>query len=111
MPMRSTRAAATLALIAAWAGPASGHGGGDVFDGFSGGFVHPLTGPDHVAAMVAVGLWGAVLGPPALWLLPVIFPLVMAFGGVLGIAGVPIPRVEVGIAVSAIVLGAMVALA
>jgi urease accessory protein len=59
--------------------------------------------------MVAVGLWGAILGPPALWLLPVAFPLVMAFGGVLGIAGVPIPRVEIGIAVSAIVLGLMVA--
>jgi urease accessory protein len=61
--------------------------------------------------MVAVGLWGALLGPPALWLLPVAFPLVMAFGGVLGIAAAPIPRVEIGIAVSAIVLGLMVALA
>ncbi len=61
--------------------------------------------------MVAVGLWGAVLGPPAIWLLPIAFPLVMAFGGVLGIAAVPMPRVEVGIAVSAIVLGVMVALA
>jgi urease accessory protein len=61
--------------------------------------------------MVAVGLWGAVLGPPAIWLLPIAFPLVMAFGGVLGIAAVPMPRVEVGIAVSAIVLGLMVALA
>jgi urease accessory protein len=70
-----------------------------------------LFGPDHVAAMVAVGLWGAVLGPPAMWILPVAFPLVMAFGGVLGIAAVPIPRVEVGIAVSAIILGLMVALA
>ena len=61
--------------------------------------------------MVAVGLWGAVLGPPALWLLPVAFPLVMAFGGVLGIAAVPLPRVEIGIAVSAMVLGLMVAFA
>jgi urease accessory protein len=76
-----------------------------------GGFGHPLFGPDHIAAMVAVGLWGAVLGPPAIWLLPIAFPLVMAFGGVLGIAAVPMPRVEVGIAVSAIVLGLMVALA
>jgi urease accessory protein len=61
--------------------------------------------------MVAVGLWGAVLGAPAIWVLPVAFPLVMAFGGVLGIAAVPMPRVEVGIAVSAIMLGLMVALA
>jgi urease accessory protein len=97
-----------LALTAGIA-PAFAHGGGDVASGFLGGFAHPLLGPDHVAAMVAVGLWGAILGPPAMWLLPVAFPLVMAFGGVLGIAGVPIPRVEIGIAVSAIVLGLMVA--
>lgn len=90
---------------------AAAHGGGDVAGGFLGGFAHPLSGPDHVAAMVAVGLWGAALGPPALWLLPVAFPLVMAFGGVIGILGVPLPRVEIGIAISAIVLGLMVAFA
>jgi urease accessory protein len=61
--------------------------------------------------MVAVGLWGVFLGAPALWLLPVVFPLVMAAGGVIGILGVRLPGVEIGIAVSAIVLGAMVALA
>jgi urease accessory protein len=101
-----------LIVLALTAGsiPAFAHGGGDVASGFAGGFAHPLFGPDHVAAMVAVGLWGAVLGPPALWLLPVAFPLVMALGGVLGIAGVPIPGVEIGIAVSAIILGVMVAL-
>jgi urease accessory protein len=101
----------TLLLSAAGVVPANAHGGGDIAGGFVGGFAHPLFGPDHIAAMVAVGLWGAVLGPPAIWLLPVAFPLVMAFGGVLGIAAVPVPRVEVGIAVSAIVLGLMVALA
>ena len=79
--------------------------------GFAGGLAHPLFGADHVAAMVAVGLWGAFLGPPAIYLLPVVFPLVMAFGGALGILGVPLPHVEIGIAVSAVVLGAMVALA
>jgi len=61
--------------------------------------------------MVAVGLWGAFLGNPAIWILPVVFPLVMAFGGALGVMGIPIPSIETGIAVSAIVLGAMVALA
>jgi urease accessory protein len=61
--------------------------------------------------MVAVGLWGVFLGAPAIWLLPIIFPLVMAAGGVLGILGVPLPAVETGIAASAIILGAMVALA
>jgi len=109
---RTIRAIAiALLLSAAGAAPASAHGGGDIAGGFVGGFAHPLFGPDHIAAMVAVGLWGAVLGPPAIWLLPIAFPLVMAFGGVLGIAAVPMPRVEVGIAVSAIVLGLMVALA
>jgi urease accessory protein len=102
-----------LILIALTVGtiPALAHGGGDVASGFFGGFAHPLAGPDHVAAMVAVGLWGAMLGSPALWMLPVAFPLVMAFGGVLGIAGVPIPHVETGIAISAIALGLMVAFA
>jgi urease accessory protein len=83
----------------------------DLSGGFLTGFLHPLLGWDHVVAMVAVGLWGAFLGRPAIWVLPVVFPLVMAFGGVLGLLGVPLPGVEVGIAVSAIVLGAMVALA
>ena len=59
--------------------------------------------------MVAVGLWGAQLGAPALWLLPVTFPMVMALGGVLGLIGVPLPGVEIGIALSALLLGLMVA--
>jgi urease accessory protein len=72
------------------------------------GFLHPVTGIDHVVAMVAVGLWGAVLGPPAIWLLPVAFPMVMAFGGLLGLLAVPLPGVETGIALSALVLGVLV---
>jgi len=54
--------------------------------GFLSGFLHPVFGLDHVIAMAAVGLWGAFLGPPAIWLLPVVFPMVMALGGVLEIA-------------------------
>ena len=84
---------------------------GTVSGGFLSGFTHPLFGWDHVAAMVAVGLWGAFLGRPAIWVLPVVFPMVMAFGGVLGIIGVPLPAVETGIAASALVLGLMVVLA
>jgi urease accessory protein len=53
---------------------------GSASGGFIGGFAHPLFGPDHVVAMVAVGLWGAFLGAPAIWLLPIVFPLVMAAG-------------------------------
>ncbi len=66
---------------------------------------HPVSGLDHVLAMIAVGLWGAQLGAPALWLLPVTFPMVMALGGMVGLLGVPLPGVEVGIAASAILLG------
>jgi urease accessory protein len=76
--------------------------------GFLTGFRHPISGLDHVLAMVAVGLWGAQLGSPAIWLLPVAFPLVMAFGGMLGLMGVPLPGIEYGIAASAILLGAAV---
>ncbi len=99
-----------LAVVLAAVTPALAHTG-STGGGLLGGFAHPLFGPDHVVAMVAVGLWGAFLGQPAIWLLPVTFPLVMAFGGTLGILGVPIPHVETGIALSAIVLGAMVAFA
>lgn len=91
--------------------PAFAHSGGGVAGGFAGGFSHPFFGADHVAAMVAVGLWGAFLGMPALLVLPVVFPLVMALGGLLGIMGIALPGVEVGIAASAVVLGLMVALA
>jgi urease accessory protein len=74
-------------------------------EGFVAGLHHPVSGMDHVLAMVAVGLWGAQLGAPAVWLLPVTFPMVMAFGGMLGLAGVRLPGVEVGIALSGLLLG------
>lgn len=76
--------------------------------GFLTGFRHPISGLDHVLAMVAVGLWGAQLGAPAIWVLPVAFPMVMAFGGMLGLMGVPLPGTEYGIALSAILLGAAI---
>jgi urease accessory protein len=76
--------------------------------GFMAGLAHPVSGLDHVMAMVAVGLWGAVLGPPAVWVLPVAFPLVMALGGLMALLGLQMPAVEVGIALSAVMLGVMV---
>ena len=76
--------------------------------GFLAGLEHPLSGWDHVLAMVSVGLWGAQLGAPAMWLLPIAFPMVMAFGGMLGLLGVPLPGIEIGIAASAIALGLVV---
>jgi urease accessory protein len=105
--MNRGRLVVLLMLIAT---PAFAHTGESV-GGFLAGLSHPVFGLDHVVAMVAVGLWGAFLGLPALWMLPVVFPLVMAFGGVLGILGVPLAATETGIAASAIVLGLMVALA
>ena len=98
---------AALTVLAADA--AHAHAQAGAATGFATGFMHPMTGLDHVLAMVAVGLWGAQLGPPALWLLPVAFPLTMAIGGLLGLLGVPLPGVEFGIAASAILLGLAVA--
>jgi urease accessory protein len=108
---RSLRFGLLLALLSVTASPAFAHSENGVAIDFVGGFTHPIFGPDHVVAMVAVGLWGAFLGMPAIWLLPVVFPLVMAVAGALGVLGVPLPGVETGIALSAIALGGMVAFA
>ena len=96
-------------LVALWTPPALAHILQGEGYGFVTGFLHPISGADHVLAMVAVGLWGAQLGAPAIWVLPVAFPLVMAMGAMLGFLGVPLPGVECGIAASAIVLGTAVA--
>ena len=89
--------------------PALAHTGAGMAGGLASGFLHPLTGLDHLVAMVAVGLWGAQLGNPANWILPIAFPMVMAFGGVLGMIGVGLPAPELMIAQSAVTLGAVVA--
>jgi urease accessory protein len=107
IPSSAEAGLALLFLLAAL--PALAHVQQGQAAGFLTGLRHPVSGLDHVLAMVAVGLWGAQLGAPAIWLLPVTFPLVMAFGGFLGLLGVPLPGVEVGIAASAILLGLMVA--
>ena len=100
-----------LAFIALLLAPhaAAAHVEGGAAAGFASGFAHPISGWDHILAMVAVGLWGAQLGAPALWLLPVPFPMMMAFGGMVALLGVPLPAVELGIAASAVTLGALVA--
>ncbi|MEL6476100.1 MAG: HupE/UreJ family protein [Pseudomonadota bacterium] len=87
------------------------HAGEGVAGGLVSGLLHPVLGPDHLVAMVAVGLWGAQLGRPLLILLPLAFPLVMALGGVMGLADLPLPGVEIGIALSALILGLVVAMA
>ncbi len=76
---------------------------------FTTGLQHPWSGLDHVIAMIAVGVWGAQLGNPAMWMLPVTFPIVMSFGAMMGLLGIPLPGIETGIALSAVALGTMVA--
>ncbi len=89
--------------------PAFAHEQAGVGGGLLSGVLHPVTGIDHLIAMVAVGIWGAQLGAPAIWVLPITFPLVMAIGGVLGILRIPLPMPEVVIAASALALGVAVA--
>jgi urease accessory protein len=79
--------------------------------GFSNGLLHPLTGLDHICAMVAVGLWAAQRGGRALWLVPLTFVSIMVIGGIFGMGGVGIPYVEQGIAASVLVLGIFIAAA
>ena len=110
MSLRSLRTLPLAAAAILLAQPALAHEQADVGGGLAAGLLHPLTGADHLIAMVAVGIWGAQLGAPAIWVLPITFPLVMAFGGVLGILHVPLPMPEVVIALSALVLGGAVAL-
>ncbi|MGJ5048841.1 HupE/UreJ family protein [Bradyrhizobium oligotrophicum] len=100
--------AALLSLLTA--NPGFAHEQTGVSGGLASGLLHPLTGLDHLVAMVAVGIWGAQLGGAAIWILPVVFPLVMAFGAVLGILKIGLPVPELIIALSALVLGLAVAL-
>ena len=95
-------------LLMAFPFEAAAHIAGGQATGFWTGLEHPWSGLDHILAMVAVGLWGAQLGMPALWVLPVVFPMLMSVGAMLGLLGIPVPGVEVGIAVSAVALGIMV---
>lgn len=110
--MNATRwagAAGIGALAALLAGPAAAHTGQDV-NGLVAGLSHPISGADHIVAMIAVGMWGGILGRPAIWLLPVVFPLMMAVSGAFAIAQFPLPGVEVGIGLSGVVLGLAVLL-
>ncbi|HEY3949913.1 HupE/UreJ family protein [Phenylobacterium sp.] len=100
--------AALILAAAATPGPAAAHIVRGEAIGFVSGFLHPISGLDHIVAMVAVGLWGAQLGRPAIWLLPVTFPLVMAVGGFIGLIGVHLPGSEIAIALSGVCLGAVV---
>ena len=99
-------ALATLLMVA----PAHAHTGVGDTTGFAHGFMHPVGGVDHVLAMVAVGLFAALLGGRALWLVPASFLAMTGVGGALGMAGVGMPVGEIGIALSVVAFGVAVAL-
>lgn len=107
----STVGLSALAIALLATTPAFAHSGTGLAGGFLSGFAHPFSGFDHLLAMVSVGLWGAFLGRPLIVALPVVFPTVMAVGGVLGMANVPLPPIELGIALSVLVLGGLIAFA
>ncbi|MFG1411639.1 MAG: urease accessory protein [Rhizobiales bacterium 24-66-13] len=86
------------------------HTGVGATHGFVHGFMHPVTGLDHVLAMVTVGILAWQMGGRAIWLLPASFVTLMAVGGALGMSGFDLPYVETGIALSVVVLGAAVAM-
>ncbi|MBX2856774.1 MAG: HupE/UreJ family protein [Rhodobacteraceae bacterium] len=101
-----------LAMLPALAATSAlAHSTEGVASGFVSGLLHPVLGPDHMLAMIAVGLWGAQLGMPLMIALPIAFPMVVALGGLLGVLGVVLPGVEIGIAMSALLLGLAVAMA
>jgi len=97
-------------MILMTAGPAFAHVGVGPVDTFNHGFMHPLSGIDHVLAMVAVGLFAVNLGGAAIWLVPSAFVGTMIFGGALGYYGWPLPMVEEGIGASVVVMGLAIAL-
>jgi urease accessory protein len=90
--------------------PAFAHVSVGPVDTFGHGFWHPLSGIDHILAMVAVGLFAANLGGAAIWLVPSAFVGTMIFGGALGYYGWPLPMVEEGIGISVVVMGLAIAL-
>lgn len=111
--LKSSRIPALAAGLALVAAPAFAHVGVDSGAGFGTGFAHPFGGLDHMLAMVAVGLWAIQLAGKgntrALWLLPLSFVLPMALGFLGGYLGLALPGVELGIAVSVLALGLVVA--
>jgi urease accessory protein len=106
-----TRIGLALGFASLLSKPAAAHTGTGLPGGWIAGFIHPFSGIDHLLAMISVGLWGAFLGRPLIYVLPVVFPAMMVVGAILGMLTMPLPPVEVGIAVSVLVLGGCIGLA
>lgn len=105
------RAAVTTFAIFLIFAPAAAlaHPGHEGAGGLVHGFFHPITGIDHVLAMIAVGVLATQYGGRALWLVPMSFLIAMAAAGAIGMAGIPVQIVEAGIGLSVVVLGLMIA--
>jgi urease accessory protein len=109
--LHGSRTAWTVVVVGSLiSNPAAAHTGTGLPGGWVSGFVHPLSGIDHLLAMVSVGLWGAFLRQPLIYVLPVVFPAMMVAGAIMGMIGVLLPPVEIGIALSVLVLGGCIAL-
>jgi urease accessory protein len=98
------------AMLAVSAQAAQAHVGVSHTSGFAHGFAHPIGGLDHILAMILVGILAAQIGGRAMWLVPASFVAVMVLGGIVGTSGIGLPFVELGIGLSVVVLGAVVAL-
>jgi urease accessory protein len=98
-----------VVIASALAGPALAHTGVGAVHGFGAGLLHPLFGLDHVLAMVAVGLWAGLTGGRARFAYPLAFVGMMVLSGLWGMSGAALPGVEIGIAVSVVVLGLAIA--
>jgi urease accessory protein len=95
-----------LGLVA----PAFAHvGEGAHTHGFVYGVLHPLSGADHLLALLAVGAWSALAMPARFWLAPFAFMSAMLVGAGAAAAGLAVPAVELGVVISVIVLGLMIA--
>lgn len=105
------RLSISAAIFATMTAPAFAHLNPAEHGSFMSGLTHPLSGADHMLAMIAVGLWAAQIGGKARWAVPAAFVSVMAIGFMLALVGAPLPFVEPGILASVIGLGLLVALA
>lgn len=95
-----------IAALALLPSTALAHSTADMGSGFMAGFTHPLFGLDHLLAMLAVGIVSTQLKHKyAIWTLPATFVGVMLVGGLIGTSGYKAQGVEVGIALSVVVLG------
>jgi urease accessory protein len=102
--------ALVLACLMAGAGQAGAHPSLDHSFSFAGGLSHPLSGLDHLLAMIAVGFWAALSGGRRIWIWPLAFIASMLLGGALAREGLALPNIEPAVATSVVILGLAIAL-